>query len=395
MTHQHPKIIIVIPVYNHSQTLGAVVRRARQVHEQVLVVNDGSTDQLAEVISGLDVRVLHHPKNMGKGAAIITGAKEALRQNMTHIVTIDADGQHDPADFLCFVPIIQDHPHAIIVGKRRFEQTLTPKASVFGRSFSNFWLRLHTGQTLGDTQSGFRAYPLAVLQGLTLKESRYAFEVEVLVKAAWAGIKLRDVDISVHYPPPGKRITHFRRFMDNLRLTRLNTFLTLRSIAPIPHKKILFNHQKRQVITVRHPLKSVKALLTENTSPKKLAAAGGMGVFLGALPLIACHSIVIIFAAGFFRFNKIAALTASQMCMPPIVPALCIEAGYFMRNGRFLTEISLETLGYQALERLYEWLLGSFVIGPVLALLVGLIIYIMAQSVIKGTRAVRPSRQNE
>jgi len=132
----------------------------------------------------------------------------------------------------------------------------------------------------------------------------------------------------------------------------------------------------------------LKALLTENASPEKLAAAGALGVFLGALPLIACHTIVIILATGFLRLNKVVAVTTSQLCMPPIVPALCIEAGYFMRNGRFLTEISLDTIGYQALQRLYEWLIGSFIIGPVMGFIVGIIIYIMALLIVKGKRAI-------
>jgi hypothetical protein len=78
-----------------------------------------------------------------------------------------------------------------------------------------------------------------VLENLRLHEKRYTFEVEVLVKAAWAGVELRQVDVSVYYPPAKERISHFRLFVDNLRLSFLNTKLTMRSIAPLPHKKIV------------------------------------------------------------------------------------------------------------------------------------------------------------
>ena len=379
--------MIVIPVYNHPGTIRDVVARALEIHDRVMVVDDGSSDAAAVLLAGLNVHVVRHTKNMGKGAAILTGAMEAGRLGMTHIVTIDADGQHDPSDFLRFLPIIEENPHAIIIGRRYFQGTDAPRLSIFGRNFSNFWMRLQTGISVGDTQSGFRAYPLAVLTGLSLRERHYSFEVEVLVKAAWAGVEILETDISVYYAPPEKRISHFRGFLDNLRISLLNTRLTMRSVLPMPHRKIHFNGGD-QAITVLHPINSLKTLLTENTSPEKLAAAGAIGVLLGALPLIACHTIVIILATGFLRLNKVAAVTTSQLCMPPIVPALCIEAGYFMRNGRFLTDISLETIGYQALQRLYEWLIGSFFIGPVLGLTVGMIIYIMALLIVKGKRAI-------
>ena len=388
VTHQDLKIMIVIPVYNHAEALRDVLERALKVHDKVLVVDDGSTDHVSEVISGFNVLSIHHKNNRGKGEAIRTGAREARRLGMTHIITIDADGQHDPADFRHFIPLLQKDPRAIVIGKRLFRRGQTPKSSIFGRSFSNFWMRLQTGQIIGDTQSGFRAYPLSVINRLKLKESHYSFEVEALVKAAWAGVKLREVDISVYYPPPGKRISHFRRFMDNFRISLLNARLTMRSVLPVPHRKIVFDTRKGDVITVFHPLRSLRTLLTENASGWQLAAAGALGVFLGALPLIACHTIVIIFAASFFRLNKVVALCTSQLCMPPIVPALCIEMGYYMRHGHFLTDLSLETIGYQALERLYEWFIGSLVLGPILGLLVASIVLVMAMGIKRSKSAV-------
>jgi len=385
LTVEHQKKIIVLPVYNHPETIRDMVVRTLEVHDSVLVVDDGSEVSVADLLSGLNVPVLRHAKNMGKGAAILTGAREASKLGMTHIITIDADGQHDPADIKKFIPIIDQNPHAIIVGKRDFENSNAPGSSVFGRSFSNFWMRVHTGRSVGDMQSGFRAYPIAVLERLNLQARRYSFEVEVLVKAAWAGVHILDVDISVFYPPPEKRISHFRGFMDNFRISVLNTKLTLRSITPYPHRKIHFEDSGKP-ITVLHPVKSLKALLMENASPEKLAAAGALGVFLGALPLIACHTIVIIIAAAFLRLNRPAALAASQLCIPPFVPALCIEAGHFMRYGKFFTDISLKTIGYQALQRLYEWLIGSFLVGPVMAFIVGLFVYVAAVLIRKNTR---------
>ena len=361
------KFVIVIPVYNHARTLREVARRALEHKSKVIVVDDGSTDGGADTLQGLDIDVLQHPTNRGKGAAILTAAKASRRLGTTHIVTMDADGQHDPADYRKFVPMAIRCPEAIIVGKRNLRAINVPWITRFGRHFSNFWLRIQTGQSIGDSQSGFRVYPLKVLEHLKLRETGFAFEVEVLVKAAWAGVELREVDISVYYPPSHERISHFNFLTDNVRLTLLNTKFTLRSFLPIPHRQLPDGEDIGPKISLRYPIQSIKLLLSKNLSPGQLAAAGSLGVFLGTLPLIGFHTILILFATGFLRLNKVVALTTSQLCIPPIVPALCIELGFFLRHGQFLTEISLQTLGYQGLERLFEWVIGSIVLAPLFA----------------------------
>lgn len=383
---REPHIAVVIPVYNHSDTVRTVAEQALRRCDCVIVVDDGSTDPVQGCLKGLNVQMLRHHRNRGKGAAILTGAREAEKLGMTHIITIDADGQHDPEDLERFVPLILQAPEAIFVGKRIFGHNV-PGASRFGRRFSNFWFRLQTGRPVGDSQSGFRAYPLEVLAQLRLGQNRYSFEVEVIVKASWAGVPVRDVPVSVHYPPASERISHFHLFEDNLRISLLNTWLTLRALLPVPHRRIVTGQPDERAISLIHPIGSLKVLLRENLFPKPLAAAGALGVFLGALPLIACHTLVILGAASFFRLNKMTAITASQICMPPLVPALCIEIGYFVRHGRFLTDISLQTLGYQALERFYEWFLGSLILGPLLALAVALTVYLMAHLLRWGMRS--------
>ena len=387
MNADKEKIAIVIPVYNHARSLRGVVLKALAVHDTVMVVDDGSTDGGCDTLQGLNILLLQHPVNSGKGSAILTAAKEARRLGMTHLVTIDADGQHDPAEFSRFASRVKSDPHAIVIGKRNFQTKDVPGLSRFGRHFSNFWLRLQTGQKVGDTQSGYRCYPLSVLEKLKLRENGYAFEVEVLVKAAWAGIALREVDISVYYPPESERISHFNVFWDNVRLSLLNTRLTLRSFVPYPHRRILDREKGDHEITIWHPIRSLKTLLTENWSPGQLATAGAMGVFLGTLPLIGLHTITILFAAGFFRLNKLAAVGTSQFCMPPLIPALCIETGYFMRHGEFLTEVSLQTLGYQGLERIFEWIIGSLVLAPIISVVIWCCLFMTAIILKRSIRA--------
>ncbi len=373
------EILIVIPVYNHSATLREVVERALKAHDRVLVVDDGSTDQGAGVLVGLPVRVVRHDKNRGKGKAIITAAREAHSMGVTHIITLDADGQHNPAEIDRFFLAIEEYPKALLVGKRDFQAAGAPLSRRFGRAFSNFWFRVQTGRKIGDSQSGFRAYPLDVLMHLPLREKGFAFEIEVLVRAAWAGVEVRDVDVSVVYPPKDLHVSHFSLLRDNTRLALLNTRLSMRSMLPRPHTRLPgASGDGGPGVSILHPVRSLRVLMKGDASPGRLAAAVALGVFVGALPIIGFHTVAILFSAGFMRLNRIAAVAASQLCMPPLVPALCIEAGYFMRHGRFLTEVSLQTLGYQALERIYEWLIGSLLVGPILGLAVGGVVFVMA-----------------
>lgn len=383
MEVERSTLFVAVPVYNHAATLRAVVEGILEQHDRVLVVDDGSSDNVPEAIADLPVELIRHPRNLGKGAALKTAANWGLEQGYRHMITIDADGQHAPADLPHFFGEIERYPQALIVGHRDFDQASIPGSSRFGRKFSNFWLRLQTGHQLKDSQSGFRAYPLIIFEHLSFWCRRYNFEVEVLVRSAWAGIELRDVDISVYYPPGAERISHFRGFLDNWRLTLLNTHLTGRSLIPWPHRKIVEREDAGELKTVSviHPLRSIRQLLKENSSPRELAVAAGAGVLLGALPLLFCHTVAILMVCGFFRLNKVAAVSSSQLCMPPLVPALCIELGYFMRHGEWLTELSLQTLGYQAVERVYEWLLGSLVLAPFMAVVVGLFTLSLARLV--------------
>ncbi|CAK7039045.1 MAG: hypothetical protein DELT_00701 [Desulfovibrio sp.] len=402
------RTIVVVPVYNHAGTLRSVVEGVLAYHPHVLVVDDGSTDiagannvsvvcntTLPQGVSvadfpenhplrGLAVGYIRHSVNKGKGEAIRSAAKEAARLGATHMVTIDADGQHNPADIPRFLEVAAVNPVNILVGVRDFTVANVPFSSRFGRWFSNFWFKVQTGAVLGDTQSGFRLYPLAVLDRVACTDSRYSFEIEILVRSAWAGFTARDVPIGVHYPPKSQRVSHFHAVLDNLRLTWLNTRLTIRAITPVPHKTYETDGEGK--ITALRPLRSLRVLLARNETPGNLALSASLGMALGTLPLIGIHSISILVAAGALRLNKIAALAVSQLCMPPFVPALCIEAGHYLRYGRFLTEISLRTLGYEALDRVWEWVLGSLVLAPLFALVIGCFVFFLAKIVQVGLR---------
>jgi len=376
-----PSVLVVIPLYNHGATVRGVAEGCLQYHPDVLVVDDGSTDGGADTLAGLPVKVIRHDGNKGKGQAILTAAEEARRMGKTHFITIDADAQHLPSDLTHFFEAIQAEPRAIVLGAREWGENV-PGSSKFGRKFSNFWLRVQTGIQVSDVQCGYRAYPVAVFDAIKTRETRYAFEVEVLVKAAWAGYPLRDLDIAVHYPPESERVSHFKALKDNIQISLLNTRLTTRALMPIPHKQ--YQEDKDGKVSAIHPLRSLRMLLKQDETPLTLAGSGAFGILMGAFPLLGVRSFLIVAILNFFRLSKITGLAASQFCIPPFVPALCIEAGYYMRNGEFLTDISLKTLGFQALDRLWEWALGSLVVGPALALVAGTFLYIAGLAIKKG-----------
>jgi len=381
-----PRTWCVIPVYNNAVTVRRVVEGALQVLEHVLVVDDGSTDtDVSGLLKGLDITLLRHSRNLGKGAAILTASRYIEDRGGVFMITLDADGQHNPEDIRIFLPLLDD-PGVLVVGCRDFRTENVPAGSRFGRSFANFWLRVESGAQVGDCQSGFRAYPVRHLNRLKIRGKRYDFEAEVLAKAAWAGLELKEVDIRVTYPEPKERVSHFRPWMDNLRLTHRHTLLVLRRLLPIPHRRLI-PREKPDLGVLLHPVKAMKALLSEHASPAGLAAAAAVGILLGTLPLLFVHTVVILYVTTRLNLNKLVAVNVQHLCMPPFVPALCIELGFYLRHGYWLTDLSFETVFEQFSDRLLEWFYGSLIVGPLFAVTVGLAVYLTA-SVLYRRRAV-------
>jgi len=209
---------VVIPVYNHEARVADVVRAAAGLGLPVIVVDDGSTDGTRERVKDIpDIRVLRHPVNRGKGAALLTGFAEAAR-SARWAVTLDADGQHDPAEIPGLIARIAAGERLILVGARSgMDGAHVPWTSRFGRGFSNFWVRASGGPRLTDSQSGFRVYPLPETLHLKVKSRRFQFEVEVLARAGWRGLAVREAPVTVTYPPGMTRISHFRPFTDFIR----------------------------------------------------------------------------------------------------------------------------------------------------------------------------------
>ena len=220
-------ICAVIPTYNNVGTVADVVRGVLRQGLPVLVVDDGSDDGTAEKLEGLDIKVLRHPRNLGKGRALRTGLEAARTAGFRFALTIDADGQHDPADIPALVAAAGER--TLVVGSRNIAAEGMSSGSTFANRFSNFWFTVQTGRKLPDTQTGFRVYPLEDLPSLRLLTARYEAELTLLVFSAWKNLRLVPVPVRVYYPED--RVSHFRPFADFFRISVLNTVLCVAALV--------------------------------------------------------------------------------------------------------------------------------------------------------------------
>jgi glycosyltransferase involved in cell wall biosynthesis len=219
---------VIIPTYNNAHALQSVIEDVLNYVTDVIVVNDGATDATSGILAAnTRITLVTYQPNRGKGYALKQGFKKASSMGFRYAITIDSDGQHKGSDIGLFLKKIQQYPDSLIVGSRILRQTNMPEGNTFANKFSNFWYRLQTGINLPDTQSGYRLYPLHKIARMHFITNRYESELEMLVRAAWKGINICDVAISVYYPPREERVTHFRPFWDFFRISILNTFFTI------------------------------------------------------------------------------------------------------------------------------------------------------------------------
>ena len=233
-------ICLVIPTYNHASLLEGVILDCLQYPIDIIVVNDGSTDHTLSVINKYKTKIsaVSYEKNRGKGYALKQGAKKAKALGYKAIITIDSDGQHFASDIETIVNFALKHPNDIIVGSRGLTHENMPKKNSFANKFANFWFGVQTFQKIPDTQSGFRYYPLRCFNKKIWFTNRYNFELEIMVRNVWRGIKIISVPIQVFYAPQGERITHFKPTLDFFRISVLNTCLTIVAVVYFYPKRL-------------------------------------------------------------------------------------------------------------------------------------------------------------
>ena len=239
----HNTHLVLIPSYNTGPQVLATVAAARAQWCPVWVVVDGSTDgtatalqQLARTDAGLQVTVLPH--NLGKGAAVLHGVQAALQAGYTHVLTMDADGQHPAQLITTFMQASQNQPAAMVLGRPVFDAS-APLLRVRGRKVSNAWANLETlGAGIGDSLYGFRVYPAAALASVMQNQRwmrRFDFDPEAVVRLAWRGVRPININAPVKYLTAEEGgVSHFKYGRDNLLLTGMHIRLMLGFALRLP-----------------------------------------------------------------------------------------------------------------------------------------------------------------
>lgn len=231
---------IVIPVYNHPHYLVDLVQHLSQFQYPIILVNDGSDAACTAILHQLAqhnalVDLVEHPENLGKGQAVITGLQHAAQQGMSHVLQIDADGQHCWDDVAKFIALSQQHPQAMVIGQPVFDASV-PKKRLYGRYVTHFWVWLNSlSFEIKDSMCGFRIYPLAQtipILNTARFQPRMGFDSEILVRLKWENIQFVNVPTKVVYPEHG--ISHFNVWRDNLGLSKAHARLFAGMLIRLP-----------------------------------------------------------------------------------------------------------------------------------------------------------------
>lgn len=380
----------LIPTYDTPRTLEAVVRGALAFCPDVLVVDDGSRVPAAELLREVaPVVVLRHARNRGKGAALMTGFAEAEKRGFTHAVTIDSDGQHLTEDLPRFFEAIARNPDAIFLGARDMVAGGAGGRSRLGRINSNFWTWVATGMRLTDTQTGYRAYPLVPVNALFLTSSGYDFEIEVLVKASWAGVPIESLPIGVRYFTGEERVSHFRPLLDFLKVGRLNTrLIALRVCLPAPYLGTLSLRRFRS-LPWRRRLKetAVELFVREPGSTGRIACSVGLGVFMGLAPVWGFQMALALLGAHVLGLSKPIAVVASNISFPLMIPFILYAS---LVLGRLALGTAADIPSTATLELakadLPAWIVGSFILATLGAFVGTVIAYVSVAGVRRARR---------
>lgn len=217
------RLAIVIPAFNEARTIRAVAESALREAPMVIVVDDGSIDGTADALAGLPVRLVRHPVNLGKAAALWSGFDLALAEGVDYVATIDGDGQHSACDLRRLVQAALLHPAAIVIGARLLDRANAPMSRRIANRVADFWISWAAGYPIADSQSGQRLYPaplLRVVEAAHDRRTSFTFESEVLIRGMRCGYASVGVPVRTVYASGGRR-SHFRPARDIGRIVAM------------------------------------------------------------------------------------------------------------------------------------------------------------------------------
>ena len=368
---------VLVPTYNNDKTLARVLQGILEFTANIIVINDGATDNTQEVLKSFpQVLQVHLPENKGKGNALRIGFKKASELKYSYAITIDSDGQHFPEDIIVFLSALEKETtkNVLYIGARNMEQSDVPGKSSFGNKFSNFWFWFETGNWLADTQCGYRLYPLKEIEKLNLFTPKFEFEIEVIVKAAWNGTLVKNVPVKILYDEE-ERVTHFRTVPDFTRISILNTWFVLVAIFYIKPRD--FYRRLKQRGIKKFLLEDV---LGSTDAPSKKAFSIALGVFIGLSPFWGLHTLLVLLLAFVFKLNKPIAFAFSNVSLPPFIPFIIffsLHIGGWILGEPLSLSLDSITADFDFLIHLKTYILGSLVLAVLGALVLGGIGYLM------------------
>ncbi|HXV75111.1 MAG TPA: glycosyltransferase family 2 protein [Candidatus Polarisedimenticolaceae bacterium] len=208
-------IAVTVPAYQAAPSVGEVVRRCRLVSDQVLVVDDGSTDGTAAVSAAAGARVVRHPRNLGKGRALRTAFDDLFARGFDRVVTLDADGQHLPEEVPKLLGIAAGAD--LVIGSRdHLFGEMHPVRRMSNRC-SSYLVSAVAGRPSPDVQSGFRLYSRRLIDAVGFPEPRFEAESAIVVRAVRGGFRVRSVPIALGFAD-GRVTSHYRPLIDSLRI---------------------------------------------------------------------------------------------------------------------------------------------------------------------------------
>ena len=364
---------VIIPSFNNGVFLGDLLQGVQRYCRDVIVVNDGSTDQTGDILAEAGkVEVITFPENMGKGKALRAGFSRALDMGFDYAVTMDSDSQHSPSDLPAFLQFIGNGQETLVIGSRVLKDKNMPGKNRFANWLSSFWFRVETGLKMKDTQSGYRLYPIRQLQGIRLFSGRYELELEILVKAAWSGTKIRNIPVNVHYPPKGERVTHFRPFMDFARISLLNTYLVLVGLLYYRPRMVIRKYRQKTLKQIFQ-----EDIIRSDTPRYVIALSIAFGVFMGIFPVWGYQLVIGFFFAHLFKLNKAIFFIAANISIPPMIPAILylsyVTGSYVLGEGSWQVDIELNLLSIG--ENLKQYLTGSIAFATIAGIFTGALSY--------------------
>ncbi len=381
-----PRTVVVIPAYNNASTVSSVIAGTARHVPDIIVVNDGSTDNTKSLIDSIAsentaIRVIDFDNNRGKGCALRAAFKKAAALGFTHAITVDADGQHYPSDIPVFLEKIALEPATLWIGNRvlRKEETGEPARSAAGRKFGSFWYKFITGIDIRDTQCGFRAYPLASVTGFGCAGSRYEFEQEVLVKAAWNGLRVASVDVHLSYAPKSRVVSHFRPVRDFLRIFAVNSkAVMIKLFLPFLIVDMPCATWRQKIVAL------FKYELHAHSTPERAAFSLTLGVFVGLLPIPFFQVLALLVLSFVMRINRPLAFLGVSISSAPMLPFIYAAA---IAIGRLVVPVSwTESVARLNWGGFFTWGIEWFFGSIILALAAAGACWTVSYPVFKGLR---------